>query len=393
MYVSQRVADDLRLEGVNPVISVECALEEHLFERFRDVLGDRLIKPPRVRLHAMYFKERYATLHRLKSTGYETWYPEIHFATSVGIEIGSLQIIPKNIDLVPVDYGFGVCRAHQMKVRPLRRQTNHEFRINHLRIPGSVFQSVIDQVAASHELPQPLVANFSPGPDIAGYHLTSFDHMLTGARLFCACAKRAHISMLSRAKELAPQYAKGSWPQSVIMILDDAVYADELCHLCIARSLSSAEAKRRYGQTIESAFASYLDQIAFDLGVDEATARAEARQILGLSRWVSESALYGIIRDLFPDYRVLREASPTWLGRMRLDIFVPDLNLAIEYQGEQHYRPVSVFGGEDAYQRVLERDALKRRLCQENGIDVIDVRYDAPTTKAAMRQRLQRFLR
>ncbi|MCP2938061.1 hypothetical protein NK983_35735, partial [Salmonella enterica subsp. enterica serovar Typhimurium] len=73
--------------------------------------------------------------------------------------------------------------------------------------------------------------------------------------------------------------------------------------------------------------------------------------------------LYGVVRDLFPDTRVLREASPEWLGRMRIDIYLPELKLAIEHQGEQHYRPIAVFGGEDAHLRVLERDALKRKLC------------------------------
>jgi len=58
----------------------------------------------------------------------------------------------------------------------------------------------------------------------------------------------------------------------------------------------------------------------------------------------------------------LREASPEWLGRMRLDIYLPELHLALEHQGEQHYRPIGVFGGEEAYIRVVERDTLKRQL-------------------------------
>lgn len=61
----------------------------------------------------------------------------------------------------------------------------------------------------------------------------------------------------------------------------------------------------------------------FDLGVDEKTAREEVKHILGLSRWV-------------------REASPEWLGRLRIDIYLPDLKLAFEHQGEQHYRPITV---------------------------------------------------
>jgi hypothetical protein len=67
--------------------------------------------------------------------------------------------------------------------------------------------------------------------------------------------------------------------------------------------------------------------------------------MLGLERWVKESSLYSVLRTLFPDEQVPREASPAWVGRMRFDIYLPRLALAIEYQGQQHYQPVSAFGG------------------------------------------------
>ena len=131
----------------------------------------------------------------------------------------------------------------------------------------------------------------------------------------------------------------------------------------------------------------------FDIGMDRKTARAEIQQVLGLSRWVREAELFALVRNLFKDQLIQREASPDWLGRMRLDIYLPDLKLAIEHQGEQHYHPVAVFGGEEAFVRVVERDALKRQLCQANGVEVVDVRFDAPLTKPALRQRLHRYLR
>lgn len=130
----------------------------------------------------------------------------------------------------------------------------------------------------------------------------------------------------------------------------------------------------------------------FDLGIDSRTAQAEVMHVLRLSRWQRESELYGLVRDLFPDYQVLREASPDWLGRMRIDIYVPDLGLAVEHQGEQHYRPIAVFGGEEAHRRVVERDELKRRLCAENSVEVVDFRFDSPITKTAVKNRLKRFL-
>jgi hypothetical protein len=50
-----------------------------------------------------------------------------------------------------------------------------------------------------------------------------------------------------------------------------------------------------------------------------------------------------------------------------------------------------VFGGEEAHLEALKRDQLKRDRCAANGVDLIEVRYDAPITKIALRQRLRKF--
>src|SRR3954464_791915 len=89
---------------------------------------------------------------------------------------------------------------------------------------------------------------------------------------------------------------------------------------------------------------------------------------------------------------VQREASPVWLGRQRLDIYLPDLNLAIEYQGQQHFQAVALFGGEQGTRRAAERDALKQKLCQENGVTLIHVLHSDALTLPAIRRRLQRYL-
>ena len=57
-----------------------------------------------------------------------------------------------------------------------------------------------------------------------------------------------------------------------------------------------------------------------------------------------------------------------WLGRQSLDFYLPDYNVAIECQGEQHFEPVNYFGGADAYKHILECDKKKKLLCEKNGI-------------------------
>ena len=83
--------------------------------------------------------------------------------------------------------------------------------------------------------------------------------------------------------------------------------------------------------------------------------------------WVSETNLFNAVNLFFESENVAQHASPKWLGRQHLDIYFPNLNIGIEYQGKQHNEPVSFFGGEDAFNKTVERDERKKQLCLENG--------------------------
>jgi len=66
---------------------------------------------------------------------------------------------------------------------------------------------------------------------------------------------------------------------------------------------------------------------------------------------------------------------------LELDIFDPETNIAIEYNGIQHYEYVKHWHKNDPekYKKQLERDIIKRKLCYENGIILIIVKYDVDT--------------
>ncbi len=62
-----------------------------------------------------------------------------------------------------------------------------------------------------------------------------------------------------------------------------------------------------------------------------------------------------------------------WTDVYFLDIYFPKLNIGVEYQGEQHFRPISFFGGEEAFKQNQERDKRKKKLCLENKCKLIYV--------------------
>lgn len=60
-----------------------------------------------------------------------------------------------------------------------------------------------------------------------------------------------------------------------------------------------------------------------------------------------------------------------WMGKQKLDFFLPDYNIAIECQGGQHYQSVKIFGGEKGLLKRKVLDNRKKKLCKENGVNII----------------------
>jgi predicted nucleic acid-binding Zn-ribbon protein len=66
--------------------------------------------------------------------------------------------------------------------------------------------------------------------------------------------------------------------------------------------------------------------------------------------------------------------------QLRFDFYLPDYNVAIEYQGEQHYRPVNFNGlpeerAKYIFEQVKIRDQVKRDFCDTHHIQLIAIPY------------------
>ena len=90
-------------------------------------------------------------------------------------------------------------------------------------------------------------------------------------------------------------------------------------------------------------------------------------------KWKHELTLFHTVKKLFPD--TLYQFRPDWLGRQSVDLYIPSLRTGIEYQGIQHFSPVEFFGGEEALAHRMELDELKRKLCRENRVRLIEWPY------------------
>lgn len=99
----------------------------------------------------------------------------------------------------------------------------------------------------------------------------------------------------------------------------------------------------------------------------------------------TESLLLKSISEHYPHYQIISQYSPSWLKPQRFDIYIAEKNIAIEYNGIQHYEKVEYFGGELGLLNTQKRDTEKRKKCKANKCTLIEVRYDENFEEALQR--------
>ena len=102
--------------------------------------------------------------------------------------------------------------------------------------------------------------------------------------------------------------------------------------------------------------------------------------------WVSEVALLDLIRTIWPS--AIHQWRPAFLGMQSIDIYVPELNIAIEYQGQQHYEPVDLFGGEEGFSITRARDEKKKAILNANDVRLLEWPYNASITMEELIERM-----
>lgn len=124
----------------------------------------------------------------------------------------------------------------------------------------------------------------------------------------------------------------------------------------------------------------YADKILIKAYDNEFSHQERSTYLRPINKWVSEELVYNLTKKLYKNYNVIYQHKPFFLrgpggGQMSYDVFIAGLNIAIEYQGKQHFEPVEFFGGEDAYKKTVERDILKKQLSTKHGINLVYINY------------------
>ena len=64
-----------------------------------------------------------------------------------------------------------------------------------------------------------------------------------------------------------------------------------------------------------------------------------------------------------------------YVRKLPFDFYIPEHNCCIEYDGEQHFKPIQHFGGEHKYKLTQHRDNIKTKYCIDNNIDLLRISY------------------
>lgn len=140
------------------------------------------------------------------------------------------------------------------------------------------------------------------------------------------------------------------------------------------RNVGITERNKKYPSTYPT-----IVQFAIENYVKEITREAEnqIREQRGLPKvgegWISETNLFYQIKNSYPEHLVVHHGKVKWLGLQHVDIYFPEINIAIEYQGKQHTEMVEYFGGEEGFDQTLMNDMIKKEKCKNNNCILIEV--------------------
>lgn len=218
-----------------------------------------------------------------------------------------------------------------------------------------------------------------------------------GILCICKCFKNA-IDLMENAKwrlDFASDHdigwlmaEKGLTEKEAIGLIEDLDYCGMACELCLDKESThrfgfeletTTEFQRRYGayivrDAIELAANGQDDMSASELLL---TAEDNLRELYGFRARgdvnTDNDRLFDIVKGLFPEEIVLRSHSPAWLSEGVLEVYLPDIGIAIEHRGADHYEVID--GDEEALNSKRKTDENIKRSCNENGVKMLVLPY------------------
>jgi very-short-patch-repair endonuclease len=91
----------------------------------------------------------------------------------------------------------------------------------------------------------------------------------------------------------------------------------------------------------------------------------ESKGELFITNWLNQNNIDFETQKTFPKCKNQR--------KLRYDFYLPNQNLLIEYDGQQHYMPINYFGGKYIFEYLKENDKIKTEYALNNNIKLLRI--------------------
>ncbi|MGO3732056.1 MAG: hypothetical protein ACTJHC_02650 [Vagococcus sp.] len=213
---------------------------------------------------------------------------------------------------------------------------------------------------------------------------------------FCDCQKDAiecSIKYFDNARLDFPSFVFQDYYQSKNKeTFFENKFRKNLCFTCNNSSSTRTFCSRMYETRFMQDYGWYIYSRCYSKKIDPHNDKIilrkienEVREEYGYhkigEKWISETKMYNLIKEIFPEEEIIFHYRSEWLSYLEIDVYLPKLKMGFEYQGRQHFEPVDFFGGEDKFKIQQSNDIKKERICKENNVKLFKVNYDDPLNK------------
>jgi len=331
--------------------------------------------------HSEYYDDKLSLKEYINAGKLTFPYVHLELNSDKATDLAITEInLPPFILLRGIQYADGVTK--KFKIKNIKMKTKSKSSIEFLNVEFT--QELLIKLYSQMAIPERLLPSKL---EVYEWRQTFYNKM-TGDSFICSCFKGAlskdSVSFSSQHKHLTNA-------------LENSSFKDSICHICTKTNSDLMYCVKMYGSDFKVKYGAYIIKQSIQEGISEIDAENQIRELKGVAkigeRWVNETLLFNYVHLLFPKFTVEREATPIWLNKQRFDIYIPELNLAVEYQGQQHYVAIGLFGGKEGLKKTKERDREKLRLSKINGVEIIYFSYKDNLTEKLVTNRLKDYLK
>ena len=118
------------------------------------------------------------------------------------------------------------------------------------------------------------------------------------------------------------------------------------------------------GNIIHAQLSNLKNGITHSCGCDKINSKGE----LAIENYLKRKNISFEKEKTFPNL-----INPKTNYKLRFDFYIPNLKIAIEYDGKQHNESSNYWGGSQGLQERQERDEIKNKWCKDNKIELIRI--------------------